>query len=235
MADAGVTTTSCPDRPALPVGKIVAVGRNYAEHSREMGHAAADPPVLFLKPPSALVPGGGAIALPSYSREVHHEVELVVRIGRGGARLGPADAERAVDAGAVGIDLTARDLQGEAKRRGEPWAVAKGFDGSAPVSAFVPVADLQELAAWELRLAVNGVERQRGALAGMTLRVAELVAFVSSRFRLDPGDLIFTGTPAGVGPVRAGDVVVATLGATSGGPAPAIARLEVRFTPPVDG
>lgn len=234
MADAGVTTTSCPGRPTLPVGKIVAVGRNYADHAREMGGAPADPPVLFLKPPSALVAGGGAIALPSFSREVHHEVELVVRIGSGGARLAPAAAARAVDACAVGIDLTARDLQGEAKRRGEPWAVAKGFDGSAPVSSFVPVDDPAELAAWELALAVNGVARQRGAIAQMTLPLPALVAFVSSRFRLVAGDLIFTGTPAGVGAVRAGDAVVATLGPADAA-APRNARLEVRFTAPLDG
>ena len=234
MTDAGVTTTSCPGRPTLPVGKIVAVGRNYADHAREMGNAAADPPVLFLKPPSALVAGGGAITLPSFSREVHHEVELVVRIGSGGARLSPAAAARAVDACAVGIDLTARDLQSEAKKRGEPWAVAKGFDGSAPVSSFVPVDDPAELSAWELALAVNGVARQRGGIAQMTLPLPELVAFVSSRFRLVAGDLIFTGTPAGVGAVRAGDGVVATLGPADAA-APRKARLEVRFTAPLDG
>jgi 2-keto-4-pentenoate hydratase/2-oxohepta-3-ene-1,7-dioic acid hydratase in catechol pathway len=233
VADAGVTTTSCPGRPTLPVGKIVAVGRNYSDHVREMGGAAADPPVLFLKPPSALVPGGGAIALPSFSREVHHEVELVVRVGRGGARLAPAAAARAVDACAVGIDLTARDLQAEAKKRGEPWAVAKGFDGSAPVSAFVALDDVGALATWEIALAIGGATKQRGAIAQMTLAIPELVAFVSSRFRLEAGDLIFTGTPAGVGPVRAGDVVVATL-APSGAKSPT-ARLEVRFTPPDEG
>jgi len=235
VTDAGVTTTSCPGRPTLPVGKIVAVGRNYADHAREMGNAAADPPVLFLKPPSALVPGGGAIALPSFSREVHHEVELVVRIGCGGARLSPAAAARSIDACAVGIDLTARDLQSEAKRRGEPWAVAKGFDGAAPVSEFVAIGDVGELAGLELALTVNGAARQRGAIAQMTLPPAELVAFVSSRFRLEPGDLIFTGTPAGVGAVRAGDVVVATLGSAADAAAPLRARLEVRFTAPLDG
>jgi 2-keto-4-pentenoate hydratase/2-oxohepta-3-ene-1,7-dioic acid hydratase in catechol pathway len=235
VTDAGYTTTRCPGRPTLPVGKIVAVGRNYADHAREMGGGAADPPVLFLKPPSALVPGGGAIALPSFSREVHHEVELVVRIGRGGARLSPAAAARSVDACAVGIDLTARDLQSEAKRRGEPWAVAKGFDGAAPVSEFVAIDDVGELAALELALTVNGAARQRGAIAQMTLPPAELVAFVSSRFRLEPGDLIFTGTPAGVGAVHAGDVVVATLGTAADAAAPLRARLEVRFTAPLDG
>jgi 2-keto-4-pentenoate hydratase/2-oxohepta-3-ene-1,7-dioic acid hydratase in catechol pathway len=224
-----MTTTECPERPLLPVGKIVAVGRNYADHVREMGGGAADPPVLFLKPSSALVAGGGAIALPAFSREVHHEVELVVRVGRGGERLAPADAARAIDACAVGLDLTARDLQSEARKRGEPWAVAKGFDGAAPISALVPVDDLRELADLGLALTLNGVARQQGNVAQMVLPIAELVAFVSSRFRLEPGDLIFTGTPAGVGPVHAGDVVVATLGRPGAAP---LARLDVRFVAP---
>jgi 2-keto-4-pentenoate hydratase/2-oxohepta-3-ene-1,7-dioic acid hydratase in catechol pathway len=224
-----MTTTDCPGRPVLPVGKIVAVGRNYADHVREMGGGAADPPVLFLKPSSALVAGGGTIALPSFSREVHHEVELVVRVATGGERLTPAEAARAIDACAVGLDLTARDLQSEARKRGEPWAVAKGFDGSAPLSALVPVDDLHALSDLELALTVNGVARQQGHVAQMVLPLDELVAFVSSRFRLEPGDLLFTGTPAGVGPVRAGDVVVATLGRPG---APPLTRLEVRFVAP---
>jgi 2-keto-4-pentenoate hydratase/2-oxohepta-3-ene-1,7-dioic acid hydratase in catechol pathway len=227
-----VTTTECARRPSLPVGKIVAVGRNYADHVREMGGGEADPPVLFLKPSSALVAGGGTIALPAYSREVHHEVELVVRVGSGGQRLTLAEAARAIDACAVGLDLTARDLQSEARKRGEPWAVAKGFDGSAPISALVPVDDLAALAGLELALSVNGVPRQHGRLAQMVLPLAELVAFVSSRFRLEPGDLLFTGTPAGVGPVRAGDAVVATLGRAGDGP---MARLDVRFVAPAAG
>jgi fumarylpyruvate hydrolase len=224
-----MTTTGCAARPELPVGKIVAVGRNYADHVREMGGGKADPPVLFFKPPSALVAGGGTVALPAFSKEVHHEVELVVRVARGGERLAPEQAARAIDACAVGLDLTARDLQSEARKRGEPWAVAKGFDGSAPLSELVAVDDLAALRGLELALAVNGEPRQLGHVAQMVLPLPELVAFVSSRFRLEPGDLIFTGTPAGVGPVRAGDVAVATL-ARNG--APPIARLEVRFVAP---
>lgn len=225
-----MTTTECPRRPTLAVGKIVAVGRNYADHVREMGGGAADPPVLFLKPSSALVAGGGTIALPDFSNEVHHEVELVLRVGRGGTRLAADEAARAVDACGVGLDLTARDLQSEARKRGEPWAVAKGFDGSAPLSALVPVDDVRALAGLELQLSVNGVPRQHGSVAQMILSLAELVAFVSTRFRLEPGDLLFTGTPAGVGPVRAGDVAVATLGLAGALP---IARLDVRFVAPL--
>lgn len=227
-----MTTTGCAGRPELPVGKIVAVGRNYADHVREMGGGKADPPVLFFKPPSALVPGGGTVALPAFSKEIHHEVELVVRVARGGERLAPDEAARAIDACAVGLDLTARDLQSEARKRGEPWAVAKGFDGSAPLSGLVAVDDLAALNGLELALTVNGAQRQLGHVAQMVLPLPELVAFVSSRFRLEPGDLIFTGTPAGVGPVHAGDVVVATLGR---GGAPPLARLEVRFVAPPAG
>ena len=245
-----MTELACPGRPRLPVGKIVAVGRNYAEHVREMremsgsvGVGARAEPVLFLKPPSALVPGEGPdgrceVALPSFSRLVHHEVELVVRVGRGGRRFNPAEARAAIDALAVGLDLTARDLQNQAKERGDPWAIAKGFDGSAPISPLVPVdAEPQgaaggpgRLGRLELELSVNGALRQRGSTADLLLPVAELVAFVSSRFRLEPGDLVFTGTPAGVGPLVAGDVAIATV--KDAGSAMPLARLEVRCVPP---
>jgi len=205
---------SCAGRPTLPVGKIVAVGRNYADHVREMGGAATVvEPVLFLKPPSALVlgapPAGRCeVELPPFSSQIQHEVELVVRIGAPARRVGPAAALAAVDAIAIGIDLTARDLQTRAKERGEPWSVAKGFDGSAPLSPLValePAGAAARLAGLELLLSVNGRERQRGSTAAMLMAVPELVAFVSSRFRLEPGDLVFTGTPAGVGPVVVGD------------------------------
>ncbi len=202
----------CAGRATLPVGKVVAVGRNYADHAKEMGQAARDEePILFLKPASALVPGGGVIELPRRSQRVHHEVELVVRVGRD-LRCGTKDAAAAaIDAIAVGLDLTARDLQEAAKQRGDPWAVAKGFDQSAPISALVALDDPQLLTALELTLRVNGQLRQRGATRDLVTPVVELVAFVSSRFRLEAGDLLFTGTPAGVGPLVAGDIVHAAL------------------------
>ncbi len=205
----------CPGRPLLPVGKIVAVGRNYADHAREMGHVPRreeqGEPILFLKPPSAVVVGGGAIELPRFSALVHHEVELVVRIGRDGRRWNIAEAAAAIDAIAVGLDLTARDLQNEARRRGDPWAVAKGFDQSAPLSPLVALDDPRLLTELELELTVNGTRRQHGQTRDLLLPVVELVAFVSSRFRLEAGDLLFTGTPAGVGPLIAGDVAEARL------------------------
>ncbi len=220
---------ACPGRPTLPVGKIVAVGRNYADHAREMGHAAGDAePILFLKPASALVPGGGAIELPRFSAEVHHEVELVVRIGRDGRSLDRTQAAAAIDAIAVGLDLTARDLQRRAKAAGDPWAVAKGFDQSAPLSPLVALDDPARLAALALELQVNGARRQHGCTARLLTPVVELVQFVSSRFRLEAGDLLFTGTPSGVGPLHRGDVALATLHADAirEGAAP-LARLEI--------
>jgi len=234
-----VIELACPGRPTLAVGKIVAVGRNYADHVREMGGAPAAgvEPILFLKPPSALVLGAGSqgrceVELPSFSAQVHHEVELVVRVGRPLRRADASAALAAIDAIAVGLDLTARDLQSRARERGEPWSVAKGFDGSAPLSPLVALEpkDAKDAAArlaeLEVALAVNGASRQRGRVPDMTTPVPQLLAFVSSRFRLEPGDLVFTGTPAGVGPVVAGDVAVAELRAK----AAVLARLEVNFS-----
>jgi len=204
--------TQVPGGRELPLGKIVAVGRNYADHAREMGAVPPGEPLLFLKPSTALLPGGGRIELPAWSREVHHEVELVVRVG---ARLKDAssvEAGRAVDAMAVGLDLTARDVQSRAKERGEPWTIAKGFDGSAPLSSFLAVRSPEDLLDLRLTLHVNGDQRQCGNTSHMIHAVPDLLAFASSRFTLEAGDLLFTGTPAGVGPVRRGDELVARLG-----------------------
>jgi 2-keto-4-pentenoate hydratase/2-oxohepta-3-ene-1,7-dioic acid hydratase in catechol pathway len=237
---------SCRGRPSLPVGKIVAVGRNYADHVREMAPGASRSaplvpdaePILFLKPASALVVCDGATAseveLPPFSRLVHHEVELVVRVGRGGRRFTRDEAFASVDALAVGLDLTARDLQNAAKRQGDPWSVAKGFDQSAPLSPLVPfdaATERERLAALELTLAVNGTVRQRGCTADLITPVVELVAFVSSRFRLEPGDLLFTGTPAGVGPLLAGDEAVAEL-RVRGASGASLTRLAIRCVAP---
>lgn len=219
---------AAPGRPALPVGKVVAVGRNWAAHAREMGAAAPDPePILFLKPASALVPGGGTIELPDFSREVHHEVELVVRVARDLRGASLEEAAAALDAVAVGLDLTARDLQRRAKERGDPWSVAKGFDGSAPLSALAALDDPARLRRLALELVVNGELRQAGRTAGMVTPVVELVAFVSRRMRLEAGDLLFTGTPEGVAAVRAGDRGSASL--REDGVREPLATLEVSF------
>ena len=195
----------------LRVGKILAVGRNYAAHNAEMGHEKPVPPVLFFKPPSALIKDGGVVTLPVGLGQVHHEVELVVVIGRAGRAITEDAALDHVIGYAVGIDLTLRDLQNEAKSKGEPWDLAKGFDGSAPVSIVVPKESAGNASALALSLDVNGVRRQDGSTAQMLFGVAALVAYASRFITLNRGDLIFTGTPAGVGPVSAGDRVEARL------------------------
>jgi 5-carboxymethyl-2-hydroxymuconate isomerase len=195
----------------LRVGKILAVGRNYADHNAEMGNARLVPPVLFLKPPSALVHDGGVVTLPTGLGQVHHEVELVVAIGRPGRAIPEDAAMEHVLGYAVGLDLTLRDLQAEAKKKGEPWDLAKGFDGSAPVSHVVPRERAGDVATLALTLDVNGVRRQEGSTGDMLHGVAALVAYASRWITLERGDLLFTGTPSGVGPLVAGDTVVARL------------------------
>lgn len=201
--------TGCPE---LPVGKILCVGRNYAAHAAEMGAAPPASPLLFLKPATALVRAGAPIHYPHFTRELHHEVELVVRLGSPLSRATRTEAETAVDACAVGLDLTARDVQREAKEKGLPWTLAKGFDGAAPVSSWQPVGRVSELSALELRLLVNGETRQEGNTRAMLFPIAALLEYASQFFRLLPGDLFFTGTPEGVGPLQAGDRFRAELG-----------------------
>jgi len=195
----------------IRVGKILAVGRNYADHIAEMGNAPTAPPVLFLKPPSALVHDGGVVTLPEGMGSVHHEVELVVVIGLAGRAIAEADAMEHVLGYAVGLDLTLRDVQNEAKKKGEPWDLAKGFDGSAPVSLVVPRERAGDVSNLPISLDVNGQRRQDGSTAQMLHGVAQLVSYASRWITLTHGDLLFTGTPSGVGPLVAGDSVVARL------------------------
>jgi fumarylpyruvate hydrolase len=192
----------------FPVHRIYCVGRNYAEHAREMGHDPdREPPFFFMKPADALVADGGDFAYPSRSADVHHELELVVALARGGADI-PADRALAHVYGyAVGLDMTRRDLQAEAKKMGRPWDVGKAFDGSAPCSAIRPAAEIGHPAKGAVWLEVNGGERQRGDLAQLIWKIPEMIAYLSTLFTLAPGDLIFTGTPAGVGPVERGDLL----------------------------
>ena len=196
----------------LRVGKILAVGRNYAAHNKEMGTEAKIPPVVFFKPPSALVHDGGNVALPRELGAVHHEVEMVVVMGKSGRGIVAAEALDHVLGYAVGIDLTLRDLQNEAKKKGEPWDLAKGFDGSAPVSLVVPKEHAGDPGDLPISLAVNGQVKQSGSTKDMLHHVSELVALASRLITLERGDLLFTGTPEGVGPIVPGDVVTARLG-----------------------
>lgn len=189
----------------IPVGKILCLGRNYRAHAAEMGSEVPSEPVVFLKPASAVLDEGEAIRLPAFSRDVHHEVELVVLIGREGRDIPRGDAMNFVIAYGVGLDLTARDRQAEAKKKGLPWTLAKGFDGAAPLSHFVRAEEVGDPQAIDLWLTVNGEARQRTSTALMIFPIDETIAWLSRVFTLSPGDLIYTGTPEGVGPIRPGD------------------------------
>lgn len=195
-----------------PVGKILCLGRNYREHAREMHAEVPAEPVVFLKPSTAILSDGAVLHLPPFSNDVHHEVEMVVLIRSGGRAIDRADAMAHVGGYGIGLDLTLRDVQARAKKAGLPWTVAKGFDGSAPVSDFLTpdrVPDPHRLA---LSLSVNGEPRQAGTTADMIFPVDVIVSYLSGIFTLEPGDLIFTGTPEGVGPIRPGDRLAADLG-----------------------
>lgn len=194
------------------VNKIICIGRNYAEHAREMGHdPEREPPFFFFKPQSALAQNHGDFIYPHFSQQVEHELELVIAIGKSGAQIAAADAADYVFGVAVGLDMTCRDRQKEAKQLGRPWELAKGFDGSAPCTAILPITFSELSQFGDLVLTRNGKEVQRGNWRSMVWSVPELIVEVSRYIKLDAGDLIFTGTPAGVGPVQPGDELVARL------------------------
>jgi acylpyruvate hydrolase len=193
-------------------GKIVCIGRNYAKHAAELGNEVPEEPMLFLKPVTALVGQGGRVILPAKTSDVHHEIELVAVIGRGGKDIPRESALEFVDGYAVGLDMTARDLQAAAKKKGHPWTVAKGFDTFAPLGGIAPTSQVPDPQDLEVTLRVNGEIRQHGSTRDMIHSVADLVAYCSTIFTLMPGDLIYTGTPDGVGPVHDGDELVATIG-----------------------
>ena len=193
----------------FPVHRIYCVGRNYAAHAREMGmDPEREPPFFFSKPADAIVPNGTAVPYPPRTANLHHEIELVVAVGRGGRGIPVAGALEHVFGYAVGLDLTRRDLQFEAREQGRPWDVAKGFDCSAPVGAIRPAAQMGHLERGSIWLEVNGESRQRANLSEMIWSVPEIVAELSTYFELRAGDLIFTGTPEGVGAVQRGDSLV---------------------------
>jgi 2-keto-4-pentenoate hydratase/2-oxohepta-3-ene-1,7-dioic acid hydratase in catechol pathway len=196
---------------SLPVGKILCLGRNYAEHVREMDAPLPESPVVFLKPATAIIHEGESIIIPPISNDVHHEVEMVIVIGTGGRDIAIPDAYNYIAGYAVGLDMTLRDVQADAKKKGLPWSIAKGFDTSAPVSLAVERERVTDPHNLMLSLRVNGRERQRSSTAKMIFRVDFLVSYLSSLFTLERGDLIYTGTPEGVGPVHAGDILEAEL------------------------
>jgi fumarylpyruvate hydrolase len=196
------------DSKRFPVNRIYCVGRNYADHAREMGHDPdREPPFFFMKPATAIVTDGQAMAYPALSKDVHHELEMVVAIGKGGSNISADHALDHVWGYGLGLDMTRRDLQGEAKKMGRPWDTGKAFDQSAPCSALVPVIQCGHLSKGRIYLTVNGQVKQDGDLAMMIWNVPETIAYLSTLFTLMPGDLIFSGTPAGVAAVQRGDVL----------------------------
>jgi fumarylpyruvate hydrolase len=192
----------------FPVRRVFCVGRNYAEHAREMGaNPDREPPFFFAKPADAVVPAAGVLPNPPLTADLHHEVELVIAIGREGRSIAPQQALEFVWGYGVGVDLTRRDLQATAKKLSRPWDWAKGFDASAPVSAITPASRIGHPADGRIWLAVNGEARQQGDLADMIWPVADIISYVSHAVVIKPGDLVFTGTPAGVGALQPGDRV----------------------------
>lgn len=192
----------------FPIRRIFCVGKNYADHAREMGgDPSREPPFFFSKPADAVVSGAADIAMPSRTANLHHEIELVIALGRGGANIAAEDALATVFGYAVGNDLTRRDLQADAKAGGRPWDMAKGFDHSAILSPIWPAAEIGHPSAARIWLSVNGTMRQDGDIADMIWPVADIIAELSTYVELQPGDLIYSGTPAGVGRIASGDLV----------------------------
>ena len=190
----------------FPVGRIYCVGRNYAEHAREMGHdPSREPPFFFMKPANSIVQNNATLGFPVQTKEVHHEIELVVAIGKGGKNIPVEKSLEHVWGYGVGLDMTRRDLQGEAKKAGRPWEMGKAFDESAPCTALRRATEIGHPAKGAIWVKVNGQTKQQGDLSQQIWNVQEQIAYLSKMVTLKPGDLIFTGTPAGVGPVNPGD------------------------------
>ena len=199
----------------FPVHRIYCVGRNYAEHAQEMGHSGREAPFFFMKPADAvlLATPGSAVAMPypSLTANLHHEIELVVAIGVGGANIKAADAAKHIYGYAVGLDMTRRDLQNEMKKQDRPWCIGKGFDNSAPVGPITPAVQVPIIATAAIHLQVNGQDRQRSSIGKLIWNLAETIEQLSAAWTLQPGDLIFTGTPEGVGAVVRGDTLVGAI------------------------
>ena len=199
----------------FPVRRVYCVGRNYVAHAQEMGFTGREPPFFFLKPPDAVVPvpEGESIEIdyPTLTKDLHHEIELVVAIGEGGAQIQAADAMRHVFGYAVGLDMTRRDLQADMKKQGRPWCIGKAFDQSAPVGAIVPAASAGNVAQARIALEVNGETRQQSDVSKLIWNIGEIIEHLSAAWTLAPGDLIMTGTPEGVAAVGRGDRLKGTV------------------------
>lgn len=201
----------------LPIGKeirinnIFCVGKNYADHAKEMGGEVPKEPIIFLKPTSSVIHNGEPIVIPPMSNNVHHEVELTVLIGKRGKNISPADAMQYVAGYGIGLDMTMRDKQSDAKKSGNPWTIAKGFDTSAPLSPFVSASSVPDPHNLDILLKVNGAERQRSNTKQMIFTINVLISFLSTIFTIEEGDIIYTGTPEGVAQVVAGDILEAEI------------------------
>ncbi|BDT68709.1 fumarylpyruvate hydrolase [Comamonadaceae bacterium OS-1] len=199
----------------FPVHRIYCVGRNYAEHAKEMGFTGREPPFFFMKPADAVVAveagQTGSVAYPTLTGNLHHEIELVVAIGKGGKNITAADAHQHIYGYAVGLDMTRRDLQNEMKKQGRPWCIGKGFEQSAPIGPITPAALASGVEKAEIALQVNGQERQRSTVAQLIWSIAETIEHLSAAWELQPGDLIYSGTPEGVGAVVRGDTLAGSV------------------------
>ncbi|RNC72723.1 MAG: fumarylacetoacetate hydrolase family protein [Desulfuromonadales bacterium] len=202
-----------------PIGKILCIGRNYADHIRELGNEPPEAPVIFMKPASSVIGDGGTIVIPSYSKDCHHEAELAILIGKEGRDIPREQALEHIAGYGVAIDLTLRDVQAELKKKGLPWDIAKGFDTACPLSGFVPPAQVSDPQDLQIRLTVNDETRQDGSTSLMIHTVRDIISHMSGIFTLEPGDVILTGTPAGVSAIISGDRLVAEI--------PGVARLHV--------
>src|SRR5476649_2890221 len=190
----------------FPLRRVFCVGRNYSEHAREMGHDPdREPPFFFMKPANSIVQNHSEIAYPAVTKDLHHEIEMVVAIGKGGRSIPVAKALEHVWGYGVGLEMTRRDLQGEAKKMGRSWEMGKSFDESAPVTALRPASEIGHPGKGAIWVKVNGAVKQQGDLSQQIWSVPEQISYLSSLITLQPGDLIFSGTPAGVGPIVAGD------------------------------
>ncbi len=196
----------------FPVHRIYCVGRNYEEHAKEMGFTGREPPFFFMKPADAVlvVAAGetGSMPYPSLTKNIHHEIELVVAIGNGGKNILATDAHKHIFGYAVGLDMTRRDLQNDMKKQGRPWCIGKGFDFSAPIGLITPVAQAGDIEHAEIYFQVNGEDRQRSNVSRLIWSIGETIEHLSAAWELQPGDLIYSGTPEGVAAVVAGDTMV---------------------------
>ena len=203
----------------FPVHRIYCVGRNYEEHAKEMGFTGREPPFFFLKPTDSLVvvEAGqtGSMPYPSLTQNLHHEIELVVAIGKGGRNISAADSIKHIYGYAVGLDMTRRDLQNEMKKQGRPWCIGKAFDHSGPIGPITPIAQTTDINLAEISLQVNGADRQRSHISKLIWSVAETIEHLSAAWELQAGDLIYTGTPEGVAAVVKGDLLVGSVAGLS--------------------